>query len=146
MIANWNSLFLCHFVNLPRYWKEWQLSTAMKYPPLPLHVAQSSSCNGCTKQTIKQTMQLKVAKTCHCDKFRETNQQINGPKCTLFGPIEVSNDLTKPRVLHGISLYCMVLHRLHYTVLCRWFSAPAKYLVVHLGKGAQKKEKKSNKC
>ena len=33
--------------------------------------------------------------------------KLNWAKYTLFGPVEVSNDLN--RVLHGISLYCMVL-------------------------------------
>ena len=39
----------------------------------------------------------------------------HGRKYTLFGRVEVSNDLN--RVLHGISLYCMVLYSLLYRLL-----------------------------
>ena len=43
----------------------------------------------------------------------------HGPKYTLFGPVEVSNDLN--RVLHGISLYC---------IYCFVFDCIAWYCVV----------------
>jgi len=89
-----------NFQNGPK-WALWPQFLNFRGPIYVGNIALCGVQNIATERPVIQpngTIQLE----------KTVKNKSNGPKYTLFGPVEVSNDLN--RVLHGISLYCMVLY------------------------------------